>query len=213
MLILGILVFAFGAAGSFLTWQIKKTQPGIRRPSRPKSETLRTAARRKGAPADPVHGPRLTLPDPDRRVGIADVRLLQRFGAGVDYRRVLGPFHSEVDPHLPEGTPVILCVDCQGTLPETVELDLDGQPASLEHDPGAGDAEIRRWIRYAYSPGHHGEPMYFRLRYRDSRGTLTIDQYQTRHGFRELDFLETTSNHPVPALPASGSSPSLQSTH
>ena len=158
----------------------------------------------------------LRIPDPNRRVGIADVRLLQRFGAGVDFRRVLGPFHAEVDSRLPEGTPVILCVECQGLEPQDVVLDLEGELAALEHDPGPGDVEGRRWIRYTYHPERHGSPMRFTLKYRTSHGATVIEQYQTRHGFRELEFMNAPeagaggSATVNPSAPIPRPSPSLK---
>lgn len=162
---------------------------GARSPSRTKTPRIRPEARNR--PTTVIgRQPLLRIPDPERRVGIADVRLLQRFGAGVDFRRVLGPFHAEVDSRLPQGTPVILCVEYGGLIPEEVELDLNGAPAALEHDPGPGDVEGRHWIRYNYLPDRHGRPMRFTLKYRNAGGTLVQEQYQTRHGFRELEFVE-----------------------
>lgn len=215
-ILLGVLTVAFGAVGYFLSRQFSSIQFGT--PALWRSRPARTRPEPKRPPRSTKGGrePLLRIPDPDRRVGIADVRLLQRFGAGVDFRRVLGPFHAEVDVRLPQGTPVILCVECQGPEPQEVVLELEGEPAALEFDSGPGDVERRHWIRYAYLPDRHGSPMRFTLKYRTSQGAMVTDHYQTRHGFRELEFVEAPESGSGgsatvnPSVPMPRSTPSLQ---
>ncbi|MBL9175419.1 MAG: hypothetical protein JNL10_17895 [Verrucomicrobiales bacterium] len=212
VLLVSILTVSFGAVGYFLSRQLRTTQMGVRAHSRDRATRIRPEPRKQPTPVANGRVPLLQIPDPDRRVGIADVRLLQRFGAGVDFRRVLGPFHAEVDSRLPQGTPVILCVEFNGASPGQVELDLDGLPAFLEHDPGPGDVDGRHWIRYDYLPERHGSPMRFTVKYPGPGGTPVREQYQTRHGFRELEFLEAPETGSEGGATAGSSLPIPRST-
>ena len=95
-LVLGVLAVAFGTVGYFCP--ASSGEHSWERRRLPQSEI-------RAAPNDTYDGrfPLLRIPDPNRRVGIADVRLLQRFRAGVDFRRCSVRF-TPVDSRLPEGT-------------------------------------------------------------------------------------------------------------
>lgn len=152
-----------------------------------------------------ARGPEFVLADPDRRVMPGDLRLLQRFGDGLEMRRVLGVFHGEVDRRLPKGTDIILCVDNLGRHLQEVSLELEGTPIVWEREPEIHGTDRREWLRYPYDPTRHGDAMELSVRFTSPDGAPFRERYATRHGFRQLERIRE-SDASLPSAPAPNTS-------